>query len=67
MNADLNAETRTRVTGPCEWEYLGMHCEGGHQSGRADAVHMVEGRKVCGFHSPHDTTLENLATYGYTN
>lgn len=64
------APARVRVSGPCEWTRTDSEgqkhvCEGGIGFGRADAVHMVKGKRLCAYHSPKDTTAENLAQFGY--
>lgn len=53
-----------RVTGPCEWR--GNECRSGFPYGSpGEAVHIVKGVKLCGFHSPYDTNAETLAQYGF--
>lgn len=64
------APARVRVSGPCEWtrtdsEGEKHECAGGMGFIPADAVHMVRGKRLCAYHSPKDTTPENLAQFGW--
>jgi hypothetical protein len=45
------------VKGLCEWNKNGETCMAGEHFSPKAAVHEVQGKKLCGFHSPYDSQL----------